>query len=55
MRDAHGLKLIVFGLQLTLIGTQVDEWFVLVFVGVIVSLIGFVVDRIASVSESVTI
>lgn len=44
MTEHVGLKLVIVGLQLTLVGTQIEQWVGLVYVGLLVSLLGFLVD-----------
>lgn len=51
MSGSSGINWIVFGLQITLIGTQVEGLFVLVFVGVLLSLIGFITDHLRDYTE----
>lgn len=54
MRSPSGTKLLLFGLQLSVIGANVSELFVLVIVGILVSMIGFVTDYANSIDAGDT-
>jgi hypothetical protein len=44
MTTLFGVKLVGFGLQLSVIGALIQEWRPLVYIGVLVSVLGFLVD-----------